>query len=124
MKIMKIKILSKEKFHASLMKAAIELDQKIFIRPDIKNGTYFESLTAVRKILTDTRLDVWRAVRDQQPESITKLTEILNRDFKSVHRDVMLLKDLGLIKLIKEPGKRGYVQRLVSKYDELHVAVA
>ena len=121
---MKIKILSKEKFHASLMKAAIELDQKIFIRPEIKNGTYFESLTAVRKILTDTRLDVWRAVRDQQPESITKLTEILNRDFKSVHRDVMLLKDLGLIKLIKEPGKRGYVQRLVSKYDELHVAVA
>jgi predicted transcriptional regulator len=80
-------------------------------------------LTAVRKILTDYRLDVWRAIRDKNPESITLLAEILGRGFRPVHRDVMLLKDLGLIKLIEGPGKRGNVQKVVSLFDELSLAV-
>lgn len=124
MKVMKIKIQSRSKFNVDLIKLAKEIDRKNIKKPYRKNGIYFESLTAVRKILTDKRLEVWRAIRDRKPESITHLSEILGRGFRSVHRDVMLLKELGLIKLIEGPGRRGNVQQLVSLYDELVLAVA
>ena len=124
MRIMKIKIQGREKFERDLLKLAKSVDNKKVKKPHVKNGIYFESLTAVRKILTDNRLEVWRAIRDKNPESITQLAKILKRGFRPVHRDVMLLKDLGLIKLTEGPGERGNVQKLVSLYDELALAVA
>lgn len=125
MKIMKIKIQNKNNFNENLRKVARAVDSGTFQKKNhMRNGIYFESLTAVRKILTDNRLEVWRAIRDKKPESITHLAEILGRGFRSVHRDVVLLKDLGLIKLVEGPGKRGNVQKLISVYDELALAVA
>lgn len=125
-RIMKIKIQNRSQSDKDLKKIAKLIDQKKIkkSKSNKKNGIYFESLTAVRKILTDNRLEVWRAIRDQRPESITHLAEILGRGFRSVHRDVVLLKDLGIIELIEGPGKRGNVQQLVSLYDELELAVA
>ena len=120
---MKIKIQNRASYESRLKKLGNEIDNKVVKKPFTKNGIYFESLTAVRKILTDYRLDVWRAIRDKNPESITLLAEILGRGFRPVHRDVMLLKDLGLIKLIEGPGKRGNVQKVVSLFDELSLAV-
>ena len=121
---MKIKIQSRSKFNADLIQLARAFDNKKIKKTDKKKGIYFESLTAVRKILTDNRLDVWRAVRDKKPESITHLAEILGRGFRTVHRDVMLLKELGMIKLVEGPGKRGNVQLLISLCDELVLEVA
>lgn len=124
---MKIKIQSRDDFYKNLKTVANAIDNKNL--KSLKNlkhekGIYFESLTAVRKILTENRLEVWRAIRDKHPESITQLSEILGRGFRSVHRDVVLLKDLGLIKLVEGPGTRGNVQQLISLYDELALAVA
>ena len=124
MKIMKIKIQSRAEHDLDLRNLAKAIDTSKVKNSNKKKGIYFESLTAVRKILTDNRLEVWRAIRDKKPESITHLAEILGRGFRSVHRDVMLLKELGLIKLIEGPGRRGNVQRLVSLYDELVLGVA
>lgn len=124
MKIMKIKIINRENFEKDLLKLAKRIDNNKSVKPFTSNEVMFESLTAVRKVLTDKRLDVWRMIRDQKPESITQLAEFLKRDFRSVHRDVVLLKELGLIKLTEGPGKRGNVQGLVSLCDELRLAVA
>ncbi len=124
MKIMKIKIQSRAIHDKNLKDIARKIDSNKVQKLKIKNGIYFESLTAVRKILTDNRLNVWRAIRDKKPESITQLSEILGRGFRSVYRDVVLLKDLGLIRLTEGPGRRGNVQKLESLYDELALAVA
>ncbi len=124
MKIMKIKIQSRTIHDKNLKDIARKIDSNKVQKLKIKNGIYFESLTAVRKILTDNRLNVWRAIRDKKPESITQLSEILGRGFRSVYRDVVLLKDLGLIRLTEGPGRRGNVQKLESLYDELALAVA
>jgi predicted transcriptional regulator len=121
---MKIKIQSRTIHDKNLKDIARKIDSNKVQKIKIKNGIYFESLTAVRKILTDNRLNVWRAIRDKKPESITQLSEILGRGFRSVHRDVVLLKDLGLIRLTEGPGRRGNVQKLESLYDELALAVA
>lgn len=124
MKIMKIKIKSKADANKELKSIAKLIDSKKINKIKPITGVYFESLSAVRKILTDKRLDVWRTIRDQQPDSITHLSELLGRGFRSVHRDVMLLEELGLIKMNEGPGRRGNVQVLVSLYDELQLAVA
>lgn len=124
MKIMKIKIRSREESDKELKGLAKLLDKAEFNKIRPKKGIYFESLAAVRKILTDKRLDVWRAIRDESPESITELSEILDRGFRSVHRDVALLESLGIIKLVEKPGKRGNVQKLFSLYDKIELAVA
>jgi predicted transcriptional regulator len=122
---MKIKIQSRLNFNNDLLKIAKSFDsKKRIIKKQKPNSVFFESLTAVRKILTDSRLDVWRAIRDKNPKSITHLAQILDRGFRPVHRDVMLLKDLGLIKLTEGPGTRGNVQKLQSLYDELLLEVA
>jgi predicted transcriptional regulator len=124
MKTLKIKIRDRKKVESDLVKLARELDKGQFRKKSKKNDIFFESLSAVRKILTDNRLDVWRTIRDKRPDSITHLAQLLHRGFRSVHRDVMLLRDLGLIELIEGPGKRGHVQQLVSLYDELSLVVA
>lgn len=123
MKTLRIKIKNKETANLEIRKLARDIDSKK-IKEKLKNGIYFESLKAVRKILTDKRLDVWRTIRDKKPESITHLAKILKREFRSVHRDILLLQDLGLIKMSEGPGKRGNVQILISLYDELLLAVA
>lgn len=124
MKTMKIKIQSRDVMNKELKSLAKSIDKKQYKKSSKQNDIFFESLTAVRKILTDKRLEVWRAIRDRRPESITHLAEILDRGFRSVHRDVVLLKELGLIQLTEGPGRRGNVQQLISLYDELILAVA
>lgn len=124
MRTMKIKVRSREDANKELLQIAKTIDSKKLKKLSRKNEIFFESLTAVRKILTDKRLDVWRMIRDYRPESITQLANMLGRGFRSVHRDVALLHDLGLIEMNGGPGRRGNVQVLISLYDELHLAVA
>jgi predicted transcriptional regulator len=123
MKVLRIKIISREIFQKNVFELAANLNSK---KTKLKshNKIYFESIEAVRKLLTENRLDVWRVIRDKKPESISHLAELLKREFRAVHRDVMLLEELGLISLTKGPGKRGDVINLKSRYDELILAVA
>jgi predicted transcriptional regulator len=121
---MKIKIHSRFKFNEDLEKMARAIDHKNLNKLYKKNSIYFESMAAVRKILTDNRLEVWRAIKDKKPDSITHLAEILNRAFRPVHRDVMLLEELGLIKLTEGPTEEGSREQLKSLYDQLILSVA
>jgi predicted transcriptional regulator len=122
MKAMKINIIPKAELNSKLRKAASNFDSGKSVKP-IK-GTCFESMKAVRKFLTDNRLNVWRTIRDKKPSSITALSKLLKRDFKTVHSDVMILEAIGLVSIKKEKGQRGDVQVPVSQFDELVLAVA
>jgi predicted transcriptional regulator len=66
-----------------------------------KPGIYFTSLEAVRALLTDKRLALLHLVREHSPRSINQLAKLAGRDFKNVHADIMLLKDYGLVHLVK-----------------------
>ena len=123
MKVMKIKIKSKSQFESELMNIARRWDTKKG-RIDTIRGDYFESLEAVRKILTDKRLELWRLIRDQRPTSILDLSKIAKRDFRGVHRDVTILAAVGLVNLVAGKGKRGDVQIPVSTADSFSLEVA
>ena len=122
MKIKKIRIKSREAFDQDLRAVARAFDQGKTIKPI--QGEYFESLDAVRSVLTDKRLELWRTIRDQKPNSISTLAEMVGRGFRGVHRDVKLLETLGLVSLKRTKGPRGDLQHPVSLADELQLAVA
>ena len=122
MKVKKIKIKSRASFANDLQTVARSLDKKQV--PKKITGEYFESLDAVRKVLTDKRLVLWRTVRDKKPDSISALAKIVDRGFRAVYRDLLLLEEFGLITFKPGKGIRGDVQSPVSLVDELQVAVA
>jgi predicted transcriptional regulator len=62
---------------------------------------YFESLDAMRKVLTEERLKIVKAIRKNHPASIYELAKILRRDVKNTFDDVQFLAQAGLVELKK-----------------------
>ncbi len=71
----------------------------------------FERLSDMARTLTPVRFELLRVLQTQGPLSLRALARALQRDVKSVHRDVKPLVELGLI----ESGEQG----LFVPYDEI-----
>jgi len=115
-------IKSREEFDSESLDIARRLDRGEKMKP-IK-GEYFESLEAVRNFLTEKRLELWRAIRDQAPKSLTELAKFVKRDYKDVHQDVSILVEIGLVDLRKPKGAKTRALRPVSLFDQLEFQVA
>ena len=122
MKTKKIRIKTKDDFFSIVLDAAKTMDRGGKLKR--LRGEYFESLEAVRNVLTEKRLALWRMIRDERPNSILELSKIAGRDFKSVHRDVSVLVSVGLVELVKGKGRRGDTQKPTSLADALMLEVA
>jgi predicted transcriptional regulator len=57
----------------------------------------FESMEVLLKVLTANRWQLLRALRQEGPTSIRRLSHLLGRDYRGVHADVHALLDVGLI---------------------------
>jgi predicted transcriptional regulator len=81
----------------------------------------FRTVGELRKILTDRRIELLRALiaTDDAAESISALAENLDRDYRTVHDDVSLLADYGLLFIIEDgQSKRPYLP-----YERIHLDV-
>lgn len=81
----------------------------------------FSTVSDLRKILTDRRLELLQLLIDTDgaSESITALATNLDRDYRTVHDDVSLLSEYGLLFVVDEgQSKRPYVP-----YDRIHLDV-
>ena len=81
----------------------------------------FATVGELRKILTDRRIELLRLLMDTDgaAESITALAEDLDRDYRTVHDDVTLLAEYGLVFIVEEGrSKRPYLP-----YDRIHLDV-
>ena len=123
MKTKKIRIRIKDEFFYDVMAVATTLDRRGKPKQRLR-GEYLESLEAVRNVLTEHCLALWRLIRDEHPDSILELSKLAHRDFKSVHRDVAVLVSVGLVELVKGKGKRGDTQKPTSLADALMLEVA
>lgn len=81
----------------------------------------FATVSELRKILTDRRIELLRALinTEDAAESISALAEDLDRDYRSVHDDVTLLADYGLV-FIVDVGKS---KRPYLPYERIHLDV-
>lgn len=92
-------------------------------KPKSKRGEdYFDSLEAARSVLTENRLSLLRAIRENKPESVAELARLVKRDFKHVHGDVELLQSLGLVK--SSANRQGKPTRLTTDTTEIVFKIA
>lgn len=67
---------------------------------------YFESVDAMRAVLTEERVNLLKAIKAKKPKSIYELTKVTGRNLKNVSQDVNRLAELGLIDLKKSGDPR------------------
>mgnify|MGYP002761304239 CR=1 FL=1 len=81
----------------------------------------FRTVGEWRKILTDRRIELLRALMttDGAAESISACADDLDRDYSTVHDDVSLLAEHGMLFIVDDgQSKRPYIP-----YDRIHIDV-
>ena len=86
-------------------------------------GVYFENLDAMRKILTEKRLEILHAVKEGHPSSIYDLAKMLGRNITNVIDDLNYLRELGLVVLKKSKSGRTQTVPTVD-YDMIRLEIA
>ena len=84
---------------------------------------YFESLDAMRRVLTEERLRILKVIRKEHPASIYALAKILKRDLKNTFNDVQFLFQAGLVDLKKTKDVREKTTPLVN-YDKILLEIS
>ncbi len=84
---------------------------------------YFENLDAMRRVLTEKRLELLHVIKEKKPSSIYRLAKILGRDINNVIEDLKYLEVVGLVEL-KKTG-RGRKETIPSaNYDKIQLEIA
>ena len=89
---------------------------------DKRRGVYFTSLEAMRKVLTEKRLELLHIIKEQQPDSVYELSKIVKRDLKNINSDLDLLRDIGLVSMSKaRKGRERVIPRV--NYDKIQLEI-
>lgn len=88
-------------------------------RKDNKNS----ELSDLRQLLSNEKARLLHITKTKQPESIYKLAKLLNRDFKSVRKDIKLLEKFGIIELIVTHKKGRERLRPIVDTDQLIITI-
>jgi predicted transcriptional regulator len=83
---------------------------------------YVEDINAFKKILTEGRIAVLRAIHETRPASVYALAKLLKRDRSTLTSDLRILENLGLIEMRHEQGVR-HMTRPIVDYDRLDVSI-
>ncbi len=83
-----------------------------------EEGIYFDSIDAMRSILTNNRLLILKTISERNPKSVYELAKLLKRDLKNVNQDLNLLSEIGLVVLEKHKTDKERVVPYVG-YDKI-----
>lgn len=102
-----------------------EIFEKVQQRKKVgrRRGTYFTSLEAMRRVLTEKRLELLRTIKENQPDSVYELSKMVKRDIKNVNEDLELLKNIGLVSMTKAREGRARTTPRVT-YDKIQLEIA
>ena len=81
----------------------------------------FGSYAGLSRLLSQKNLELLDAVFEHEPESIREAAELVNRDYKQVHRNLSELEDIGVIEF--EGGGSGQAKKPVLAYDGLEIDI-
>jgi predicted transcriptional regulator len=91
-----------------------ELDDS---QPVLNFGSYAE----LGRLLSQKNLELLEAIFESEPESIRDTAELVDRDYKQVHRNLSELEDIGVIEF--EGGGPGRAKKPVLAYDGLEIDI-
>ena len=99
--------------------AAINRAQKTGQGEIRKDEISCRSMEDMMKIMTRSRFQVFTAIVETSPDSLTVLAQTLDKDLGNVMKDIQVLESLGLIELQKSKGKHGEKSKPISLYDRI-----
>jgi len=91
-----------------------ELDDS---QPVLNFGSYAE----LSRLLSQKNLELLEAIFESEPGSIREAAELVDRDYKQVHRNLSELEDIGVIEF--EGGGSGRAKKPVLAYDGLEIDI-
>lgn len=74
----------------------------------------------LQRLLRPTNLELLRVIRDAEPESMREASELVDRDFRDVHRNLEELEALNVISFESE----GRAKRPIARFDEIDIQVS
>ncbi|THE64163.1 transcriptional regulator [Salinadaptatus halalkaliphilus] len=99
------------------IKAAQEGEDIDDAQPVLNFGSY----TELSRLLSPKNLELLQAISEHQPDSIREAAELVERDYKQVHRNLSELEDIGVIKF--EGGGSGQAKKPTLAYDGLEIDI-
>lgn len=81
----------------------------------------FETYADLSRLLRPTNIELLGAIADQAPASIREAADLVDRDYKQVHRNLSELEDIGVIEF--EGGGSGQAKQPVLAYDGLEIDI-
>jgi Predicted transcriptional regulator len=73
----------------------------------------------LQRLLRPTNLELLRAIREHEPESMRAASDLVDRDFKQVHRNLTELETLHVIEL----EQSGRSKRPIVRFDEIDAEI-
>lgn len=97
----------------SRIKAAQEGEDPDDAQPVLNFGSY----AGLSRLLSPKNLELLETVSEHQPKSIRETAELVDRDYKQVHRNLSELEDIGVIEF--EGSGSGRAKKPKLAYDGL-----
>lgn len=97
--------------------AAQEGEELDDVQPVLNFGSYAE----LSRLLSPTNLELLETIAENEPDSIRAAAELVDRDYKQVHRNLSELADIGVITF--EGGGAGRPKKPVLTYDGLEIDI-
>ncbi|MDR5674766.1 hypothetical protein RH858_16725, partial [Halalkaliarchaeum sp. AArc-GB] len=72
------------------------------------------------RLLSPANLQLLRAIREHEPESMREAADVVDRDFKEVHRNLTELEALNVVEFETD----GRAKRPIVRFDEIDVEVS
>jgi predicted transcriptional regulator len=86
-------------------------------QPVLNFGSYAE----LSRLLSPKNLELLKTISEHEPESIREASELVDRDYKQVHRNLSELDDIGVIEF-KSSGS-GQAKKPTLAYDGLEIDI-
>ena len=116
MRIFEVRVMTDEEAKAKFL-AAVAMAHTGQKYPG-DEGVFFTSLESALSAFTEKRLALLRLIRKHSPRSINQLAKIAGRDFKNVHTDVTLFKNIGVVRV---PTGHRPVEPIEVLYDAINI---
>ena len=101
----------------SRINAAQEGEDLDDAQPVLNFGSYAE----LSRLLSPKNLELLETISEHEPESIREAAELVDRDYKQVHRNLSELEDIGVIEF--EGGGSGRAKKPKLAYDGLEIDI-
>jgi predicted transcriptional regulator len=71
------------------------------------------------RLVSETNLELLRAINEHEPESMRQVAELVDRDYRDVHRNLTELEALNVVEFVDE----GRSRRPVVRYDDIEIDI-